>query len=77
MPQLLVRDLDQKLVNKLRRRAAAEGTSVEEAHRRLLRKALSGKAGPELSFLEFLRSAPKDDGVHFPRSTDLPRTVSL
>ena len=32
MPQLLVRDIESAVVNKLRRRAAAQGVSVEEAH---------------------------------------------
>lgn len=40
MPQLIVRNLDETVVKKLRQRAAAEGLSVEETHRRLLREVL-------------------------------------
>ena len=76
MAQLLVRDLEPKVVNKLRRRAALEGISVEEAHRRLLRKVLNGSEAPP-NFIEFLRSIPKGDDIKFPRANDLPRQVSL
>lgn len=37
MAQLLVRDLEDAVVQALRQKAAEEGTSVEEAHRRILR----------------------------------------
>jgi len=77
MSQLLVRDLEPSVVKKLRSRAAAEGVSVEEAHRRVLRNALSGKPGPQLNFLDYLRSIPKSGDIKFPRSTELPRKVSL
>lgn len=40
MAQLIVRNLDEAIVKKLRQRAAAEGLSVEETHRRLLREVL-------------------------------------
>ena len=40
MPQLIVRNLDETVVKKLRQRAAAAGLSVEETHRRLLREVL-------------------------------------
>jgi plasmid stability protein len=60
MAQLLVRDLEPEVVQALKRRAAEEGTSVEEAHRRLLREALL-KSQPSLSFKEALLRMP-DDG---------------
>jgi plasmid stability protein len=60
MAQLLVRDLEPEVVQALKRKAAAEGTSVEEAHRRLLREALL-KTWPRLSFKEALLRMP-DDG---------------
>jgi plasmid stability protein len=41
--QLLVRDLEDAVVPALRQKAAEEGTSVEEAHRRILRLALLSK----------------------------------
>ena len=74
MPQLLVRDLESAVVKKLRRRAAAQGVSVEEAHRRLLRSALVGEhAGPQENFLAYLRSIPTGGAIRFPRATDRPR----
>jgi plasmid stability protein len=78
MPQLLVRDIESAVVKKLRSRAAAQGVSVEEAHRRLLRSALVGnKPGPQRNFIEYLRSIPPGADVEFPRSVDLPRPVAL
>ena len=47
---------------------------MEEAHRRLLRKALlEGDAGSAQDFLSYLRSIPGDDAGEFCRSTDRPR----
>ena len=78
MPQLLVRDIEPSVVKKLRSSAAAQGVSVEEAHRRLLRSALiGGKPGPQHDFIEYLRSVPQGMEIEFPRSADLPRRVAL
>jgi plasmid stability protein len=78
MPQLLVRDIEAAVVRKLRSRAAAEGVSMEEAHRRLLRSALmGGGSDPQRNFIEYLRNIPADDTIEFPRSPDLPRQVEL
>ncbi|MBL9191259.1 MAG: hypothetical protein JNJ82_02800 [Opitutaceae bacterium] len=78
MPQLLVRDIELAVVKKLRSRAAAQGVSVEEAHRRLLRSALVGnRPGPQGNFLEYLGSIPRGEDIEFPRSPDLPRAVAL
>ena len=78
MAQLLVRDIEPAVVNKLRSSAAAEGVPVEEAHRRLLRAALVGNSpGPQRNFIEYLRSIPQSEAVEFPRTTDLPRPVEL
>lgn len=76
MSQLLVRNIESLVVKKLRSRAAAEGVSVEEAHRRLLRSALLGDS-PRRSFIEYLRSIPQDEGVEFSRARELPRPVEL
>jgi len=71
MPQLLVRDIDVSVVARLRLRAAAEGVSVEEAHRRVLRAALLGDGpGPEADFVQFLRAVPKGEAIEFPRAQD-------
>lgn len=78
MPQLLVRDIEAAVVKKLRSSAAAQGVSVEEAHRRLLRSALVGtNPGPKRNFIEYLRSIPQGADVEFPRTSDRPRQVEL
>jgi len=78
MSQLLVRDLEPAIVQKLRSQAAALGISVEEAHRRLLRAALFGDTpGPKDNFIAYLRSVPSGEDIEFPRSDELPRTVEL
>ena len=78
MPQLLVRDIEPAVVKRLRSQAAAQGVSVEEAHRRVLRAALVGtRADPQKNFLDYLRSIPTKGAIKFPRATDLPREVSL
>ena len=78
MAQLLVRDIEFAVVKQLRSRAAAQGVSVEEAHRRLLRSALMGNnPGPRRNFIEYLRSIPRGAAVEFPRAADLPRHVAF
>lgn len=78
MPQLLVRDIEPAIVKKLRRSAAEQGVSVEEAHRRLLRSSLVGdRPHPKGDFLEYLRSIPRGEDIEIPRATDLPRTVAF
>jgi plasmid stability protein len=78
MPQLLVRGIEPGVARQLRRRAAAQGVSVEEAHRRLLRAALAGDMpGPQRDFIAFLRSIPRDDLIEFPRPADRPRNPGL
>lgn len=78
MPQLLVREIEIAVVRKLRSRAAAQGISVEEAHRRLLRSLLTGdQPGPQRNFIEYLRSIPQGAPGEFPRSADLPRQIEL
>jgi antitoxin FitA len=75
MAQLLVRDLEEEVVQALRQRAAEEGTSVEEAHRRLLRSFLLHKK-PSKTFKEALLEMP-DDGDHsiFQRVERKPRKI--
>lgn len=77
MAQLLVRDLEDEVVQALKQKAAEEGTSVEEAHRRVLRVALLSRR-PKKGFKEFLLEMPEggDDAI-FERHRSLPREVSL
>lgn len=56
MAQLLVRDLDDSLVYKLKRRAVEHGVSAEEEHRRILREVLSRPDSGKPSLIEFLTS---------------------
>lgn len=78
MPQLLVRHIEPAVVKRLRSRAAAQGVSVEEAHRRILRAVLIGQQpGPKGSFIEYLRSIPAGGTIVFPRAEDRPRDVDL
>jgi antitoxin FitA len=77
MPQLIVRKLEEAVVRRLRSRAAAEGVSVEEAHRRLLRQALLGAPSPRPpNFIAFLQGMPDVD-LPFTRDRHLPRKVIL
>ena len=50
MAQLIVRNLDQELVARLKRRAAEHGRSAEAEHREILRQALTDE--PRRSFKE-------------------------
>ena len=66
------------MVKKLRQSAAAQGVSVEEAHRRLLRASLLGdQPASEADFLSYLRAIPTGDTIAFPRAADLPRPLEL
>lgn len=77
MPQLIVRKIESAVVGRLRRRAAAEGISVEEAHRRVLREALLDKAPPaRRNLVEYLKSMP-DVELPLTRARDLPRDIVL
>ena len=56
MGQLLVRGLDEALIEEMKRRAAASGRSTEAEHREILRQAL---AGPKRrTFIEALMDMP-------------------
>lgn len=73
MAQLIVRNLDEDLVQRLKRRAAANGRSTEEEHRQLLRQALR----PE-GLAEALLAMPNvGDDTDFERLDDLPRKLDL
>jgi antitoxin FitA len=71
--QLIVRNLDEDLVQRLKRRAAANGRSTEEEHRQLLRQVLR----PE-GLAEALLAMPNvGDDADFERRDDLPRELDL
>lgn len=73
MAQLIVRNLDNDLVRRLKQRAAEHGWSAEEEHRRILRDALrSGGLGHRLA--EIPDVGTDDD---FARPSEYPRPVDL
>lgn len=77
MHQLIVRRLEEAVVRRLRQRAAQEGVSVEEAHRRVLRQALlEGNPPAGRDFAAYLRSMPDVD-LPLERQRDQPRKVAL
>jgi plasmid stability protein len=80
MAQLLVRNLEDIVVRKLRERAAKEGVSVEEEHRRLLKSTLLGRKG-KATFKDHLLAIPRASSDEpsglFTRSRSLPRKVEL
>tara|TARA_R110002049_G_scaffold287954_1_gene470233 strand:+ start:315 stop:566 length:252 start_codon:yes stop_codon:yes gene_type:complete len=63
MAQLLVRNLDETLVRKLKRRAAEHGVSAEEEHRRILNEVLRRPVRTKPTLLDFLLS---DEGTVSP-----------
>jgi plasmid stability protein len=73
LAQLIVRNLDPDLVQRLKKRAASHGRSAEEEHRQLLRAALRPRG-----LIEALSEMP-DVGTDadFERRADLPRPVEL
>jgi plasmid stability protein len=76
MPQLIVRNLDRRVVNALKARAASRGRSAEAEHREILERALLG-AAPAADFKAFLRSIPVAPGLRLRRSKDRGRRVGL
>ena len=72
MSQLIVRNLEERVVAELRRRAARHGRSVEAEHREILRQAVRASSGRSLK--EHLLSMP-DAGTDrdFERPPDRPR----
>jgi plasmid stability protein len=78
MPQLIVRQIEEKVVKRLKQQAGAHGVSMEEEHRRILREALLGPSRRKPSFKEYLLQMP-DVGPDelFARHRDLGREVDL
>jgi plasmid stability protein len=77
MAQLIVRNLDDRIVSRLRRRAAEHGRSTEAEHREILSDALL-KPRARGSLKQYLREMPRvgrDDD--FRRSAARARKVRL
>jgi plasmid stability protein len=78
MPQLLVRQIEEKVVKKLKERAGQHGVSMEEEHRRILRQALLESSKKKPSFKEFLLSMPNvGTDEDFERRLQIARPIEL
>jgi plasmid stability protein len=78
MPQLIVRQIEERVVKKLKRQAGAHGVSMEEEHRRILRESLLGRAGKGRSFKEALLAMPNvGKDADFERGPQLERPIDL
>ncbi len=78
MAQLIVRNLDEAVVRELRAEAAREKISVEEAHRRVLRRALLPDASqPKKTLLQYFAEMPLPEEYDwiFERSKDPDRPL--
>lgn len=76
MAQLIVRNLDRRIVSALKARAAGRGRSAEAEHRDILAHALLGAPAAQ-DFKAFLRSMPAAPGLRLQRSKDRGRQVRL
>jgi plasmid stability protein len=77
MAQLLVRGIDEDLVRELKLRAARNGNSAEEEHRRILRKVLGMTESPR-SLKDLLSDMPDaGEDRDFERPADRGRLVNL
>ncbi len=76
MAQLIVRNLDERLVRLLKRRAAEHGCSAEEEHRRILEQALMPRR--KEGFKALLQRMPDvGEDEDFARIDDRGREVPL
>jgi antitoxin FitA len=76
MAQLIVRDIDKKLVDLLKRRAAAHGRSAEAEHREILRAVL--QPPPMISLKDHLLDMPDvGDDADFAVERSRGRKVTL
>jgi len=78
MAQLIVRNIEEKMVKKLKLRAGEHGVSMEEEHRRILRAALLGRSEKRSSFKQYLREMPQvGPDELFERAHDPGRKIEL
>ena len=77
MGQLIVRSLEDEVIEALKKRAKANGRSAEAEHREILRQALQ-KGHSNDSFWEYLKAMPDlGDDADFERQRDYPREVKF
>ena len=78
MPQLIVRQIEEEVVKKLKEQAGQHGVSMEEEHRRILREALIGNSSKRPSFKEALLAMPNvGNEKDFKRGPQVGRPVKL
>lgn len=78
MAQLIVRQIEEKVVRRLKERAGAHGVSMEEEHRQILREALLGTPSKHGSFKDLLQAMPGvGDDADFARDPQRERPVEL
>ncbi len=78
MPQLIVRQIEEQVVLKLKVQAGARGVSMEEEHRRILREALLGIPARRPSFKDALLAIPNlGDDKDFERGPQIDRPIAL
>lgn len=74
--QLIVRNLEEEVVQALRLRAARHGRSAEAEHREILRQALLPVKGKK-PLKELLLAMPEGEEADFERTPDHGRDVEL
>lgn len=78
MPQLIVRQIEVRVVRKLKELAGRAGVSMEEAHRRILRQVLLEKTTKKPSFKEALLAMPHvGEDKDFHRGAQIERVVEI
>jgi len=77
MAQLIVRNLEDEVVQALKRRAVEHGRSTEEEHRELLRSSLLGPRRAQPDFKSMLAAIPPGDDERFERVSDNGRDFEL
>jgi plasmid stability protein len=78
MAQLIVRQLEEKVVRKLKEQAGRHGVSMEEEHRQILRAALVGTPRKGPTFKDYLLSMPNvGEDRDFERGPQIGRAVDL
>ncbi len=77
MAQLIVRDLEEELVRKLRVRAARHGKSAEAEHREILREALRPRTAGRTLKQRLLEMPAVGDEKDFARPRDTGRRTRL
>ena len=77
MSQLVVRNIEEKVVRRLKQRAGEHGISMEEAHRRILRETLLRPRKKRISFIEHLKAMPAIPEEFLVRQKDYGRNIEL